>query len=405
MQYLVISFSHKNSTLEIREKLSFSNDEELQSCLQKLNTNEAIHESMIISTCNRMEIVCSCSDTVEATKHIFEHLSNRTQINKDELEGLADIFDESSAIHHLFSVASSLDSMVVGETQIVGQLKDAFRFAYDNRYCGQKIAYAMKKAFACAAKVRNYTEISSKPVSMASVAVSKLKSILRNLEGKKALIIGVGEMSEITAKHLISAGADVFIMNRTLHKAKDLAQKTGANFLPFEQLAKAINEFEILFTATSASEPIITDAIIQPCDFERYWFDLAMPRDIVYSKGEKINLFVIDDLKIIIDENINFREDAARNAHSIVGRSVVEFFDSLQALDIEPFIKDIYLKAQEVAKIESQRAIKNHYIPKEYEAQAQKMCEQALKRFLHDFTKQLRESSDTPNILTLLKKD
>ena len=405
MQYLNISFSHKNSTMEIREKLSYPNDTSLHGCLKKLTASDSINEVILISTCNRMEVLCSCSNTVDATKHIFTHLSNRAGISIDELEGRADIFDDSSAIHHLFSVAASLDSMVVGETQIVGQLKDAFRFAYDNGYCSKKLARAMKGAFRCAAQVRNLTDISSKPVSMASVAVNKLKSLVHNLEGKKALIIGVGEMSEITAKHLHSAGADVYIMNRTLHKAQALAKETETNFLPYEDLATSVNEFEILYTATSANEPIITDEIIKPCDFDRYWFDLALPRDISYSKGERINLFVIDDLKIIVDENKGLREEAARSAHSIVGRSVVAFFEDLSTLDMEPFIKEVYVKAYEIAKKESSRAIKNGYISREYEAQAQKMCEQTLKTFLHDIVKQMRESSDEQNILKYLKKD
>lgn len=405
MHYLSISFSHKNSTLEIREKLSYPDDNALHGCLKKLTDSESISEAILISTCNRMEVLCSCSDTITATNHIFSHLSQRAGINIDELEGRADVFDDSSAIHHLFSVAASLDSMVVGETQIVGQLKDAFRFAYDNNYAHKKLARAMKSAFQCAAQVRNLTDISSKPVSMASVAVNKLKSLVKNLEDKKALIIGVGEMSEITAKHLKNAGVDVYIMNRTLHKAQKLAQETQTSFLPFEQLKESINQFEILYTATSSNEPIITDKIIQPCNFDRYWFDLALPRDISYSKGERINLYVIDDLKMIVDENKGLREEAARSAHGIVGRNVVNFFESLNALDIEPFIKEIYLKAYAVAHEESSRAIKNGYIPKEYEQQARKMCEQTLKKFLHDLTKQMRESSDEPNILVNFKKE
>jgi len=282
MHYLNISFTHKNSTLEIREKLSYPDEKDLHGCLQKLRSCEAIHEAILISTCNRMEVLCSCGDTAEATDHIFHMLSSRAGISIEELEGRADVFDDSSAIHHLFSVASSLDSMVVGETQIVGQLKDAFRFSYDNGYCDKKLAHAMKSAFKCAATVRNSTDISSKPVSMASVAVAKLKASIESIEGKKALIIGVGEMSEITAKHLIASGADVYIMNRTYHKAERLAQECGAKVMAYSKLKEALNEFEILYTATSSYEPIITDALIEPCDFDRYWFDLAMPRDIQY---------------------------------------------------------------------------------------------------------------------------
>ena len=394
MHYLSINFTHKNSTLEIREKLSYPDNENMHACLKALVSKKSITGAILISTCNRMEVLVNCSDVDEASIEIFKLLSARAGLSIEELKKHADIFDDSTAIHHLFSVASSLDSMVLGETQIVGQLKDAFRFAYDNHYCGKKLARAMKNAFSCAAKVRNSTEISSKPVSMASVSVSKLKSLLPTLEGKKALVIGVGEMSEITAKHLVSAGADVYITNRTEHKAQKLAMECSTKTVPFSQLAHVINEFEILYTATSAPDPIITDDILKRCDFDRYWFDLALPRDISCSEDSKIHLYVIDDLISIVDDNLEFRENAAREAHGIIGRAVVEFFDWVSTQDIEPTIKEIYLRANEAAFKESSRAVKSGYIPKEYEDEAKKMCEQALKTFLHDMTKNMRNSSD-----------
>jgi len=394
MHYLNISFSHKNSTLDIREKLTYPDDYHLNGCLTKLNTSSAINETILISTCNRMEVFCSCNDIPLATKHIFEMLNQRVGMSLEELEGRADIFDDSSAIHHLFTVASSLDSMVVGETQIAGQLKDSFRYSTDNNFCGKKIARAMHHAFKCAAKVRKITDISSKPVSIASVAVAKLKSVVDNIAGKKALVIGVGEMSEISAKHLLSSGADVYVMNRTRENADAFAKEFGTKVLDYSELEYAINEFEILFTATSSPVAIITDDIIKPCDFDRYWFDMALPRDINYNKGERINLYVIDDLKNIVDENIGAREDEARKAHGIIGRSTVEFFELLDTLDVEPIIKEMYEKAFKSAKVGSSRVIKNGYIPKEYEQQVHKMGEQLMKRFLHDIADKMRTKSD-----------
>lgn len=394
MHYLNISFSHKNSTLEIREKLSYPDNDSMAICLEKLNSNESISETMLISTCNRMEVFCSCSDIQQATKHIFKMLTIKADVPIEELEGRADIYDDSSAIHHLFSVASSLDSMVIGETQISGQLKDAFRYSYDNGFCGQKLARVMKHAFKCAAKVRNATDISSKPVSIASVAVSKLKSVVDDIAGKKALIIGIGEMSEITAKHLLANGAEVYVMNRTEHKAQKFAEEFGIKVLGMDKLTTAINEFEILFTATSSPNAIITDDVISPCDFDRYWFDMALPRDINYHKGERINLYTIDDLKTIVDENKGLREDASRKAHSIIGRSIIDFFEFLDTLDVEPIIKEIYQKAFQAAKAEGDRAIKNGYIPKKYETEIHKMGEQIMKRFLHDMTSKMRDVSE-----------
>lgn len=396
MHYLVVSFSHKNSDLCIREKLTYPNDKSLQGCLAKLNSSDAINESILISTCNRMEIFSSCSDIEEAKRHIFEMLNQRVGIGMDELVTHADVFDDSSAIHHLFMVASSLDSMVVGETQIAGQLKDAFRFSYDNGFCDKKIARAMKAAMQTAAKVRNSTDISSKPVSVASVAVAKLKSVLSDIKGKKALVIGVGEMSEIAAKHMISGGADVYIMNRTKQKAEVLAEELGVKSIEYGKLDKAVNDFEIIFTATSSTAPIITDDMIELCNFQRFWFDLAVPRDISCSYSGMIQLFTVDDLKSIVDENKTQREIEARKAHSIVGRSVVEFFEWLDALSVEPMIKEIYKKAYKAAEVESKRVIEKGFIPKEYEMQAKKMAQQTLKRFLHDMTSKMRESYGEP---------
>ena len=375
MHYLNISFSHKNSSMDIREKLSYPNDSDMHACLKKLNDSSFINECMLISTCNRMEVLCSCNDVPEATKYIFSILSRRAGLSVEELKIHADIFDDSSAIHHIFSVASSLDSMVIGETQIAGQLKDAFRFAHDNGYCGKKLARTMKSAFACAAKVRNATDISAKPVSMASVAVSKLKSLVDDLKGKKALVIGVGEMSEITAKHLISAGCDVSIMNRTKHKAQKFALEHKVEQVDFEELSKAINNFHFIFTATSASEPIIKYNMVKLSNFERFWFDLALPRDIESFNRGDIRLFVIDDLTIIRDENLGLREKAARAAQGIIGREIVAFFESLATLDIEPVIKKIYKKAYESAAEETSRVIEKGFIPRKYEKEAQKMCE------------------------------
>ena len=403
MHYLTISFTHKNSTIEIREKLSFSEDDQLKECLIKLNSSNVIHESILISTCNRIEVFVSCSSVMGATQHIFNLLSERSNMNIEELEGRADIFDDQGAIHHLFSVASSLDSLVVGETQIAGQLKDAFRFSYDNGYCGQKLSRAMHYAFRCAAEIRNLTNISSKPVSIASVAVAKLRDVLKDLEGRKALIIGVGEMSEITAKHLISNGVEVHIINRTREHAENLAISCGAKVKDFNDLARLVNEYEILFTATSSKEPIITDAIIQNQPFERYWFDMALPRDISFSHGENINLYVIDDLKSIVSENMTIREDEAKQSYAIIGRQTMQFYEWLRTLSVEPLIKEIYKHAELAAQEETQRVISHGYIPKEYEKEILKMNQQVLKRFLHEITHKIRQISGESNADTMIE--
>jgi len=392
MHYLTVSLSHKNSDITLREKFTYTDDEK-KACLARLVDTPVVSEAMLLATCNRMEIYVACSDVEEARKYILNYLTHKSGLSAEFIEKTAEILDDSSAIHHLFAVASSIDSMVVGETQIAGQLKDAYKFALNAGFADKKLSRAVNYAFKCAAKVRNFTDISSKPVSVASVAIGQIKAKVDNLSSKKALVIGVGEMSEICAKHLVSDGVDTYITNRTHQKAETLAKECGAKVYEFGDLDKAVNEFDIIFTATSAQYPIITEELIEDVDFERFWFDLAIPRDIDTVKKKGIHLFVVDDIKDIIDQNKAEREKYVRKAHGIVGRSVVEFFEWLDALNVEPMIKEIYLKAKEAADAETQRAIKKGFLPKEYEAEANKMANQALKRFLHDMTKKMREAS------------
>lgn len=392
MHYLTVSLSHKNSDLALREKFTYT-DEEKEACLQRLLESPHISEAIMLATCNRMELYVCCDDISKATSHIMRLLTFKGGVSEEFLRNTAEIVDESSAIHHLFAVASSIDSMVVGETQIAGQLKDAFRFSHERGYSDKKMSRAVSYAFKCAAKVRNLTDISSKPVSVASVAIGQIKEKVKNLHEKKALVIGVGEMSEICLKHLISDGVDTFITNRTRQKAETLANECSAKLYEFGDLDKAVNEFDIIFTATSAPYPIITNDLIEDVDFERFWFDLAIPRDIEAEKRDDISLFVVDDIQEIVDANRSQREQHVRQAHAIIGRSVVEFYEWLDTLNVEPMIKEIYIKAYKSANEETQRAIKKGFIPKEYEKQAQKMAQQAIKRFLHDMTKKMRETS------------
>jgi glutamyl-tRNA reductase len=392
MHYLTVSLSHKNSDITLREKFTYTDDEKKE-CLSRLVNTPIISEAMLLTTCNRMEIYVACSNIEEATQHILYFLKHKSGLSEEFIEKTAEIVDDSSAIHHLFAVASSIDSMVVGETQIAGQLKDAYKFALNAGFADKKLSRAVNYAFKCAAKVRNFTDISSKPVSVASVAIAQIKEKVTNLQEKRALVIGAGEMSEICAKHLVSDGVETYITNRTHQKAEVLAKECGAEVYEFGNLHKAVNEFDIIFTATSSQYPIITADLIENVDFKRFWFDLAIPRDIETTEREDIFLFVVDDIKNIIDQNKAQREKYVRQAHGIVGRSVVEFFEWLDALNVEPMIKEIYLKAEKAANEETQRAIKKGFIPKEYEAEANKMANQALKRFLHDMTKKMREAS------------
>ena len=204
MSYLVISFSHKNLDIKQREKLAFNSDEEKDRFIKKLLDFESTKELVLLSTCNRVEIIAKSSNVKQSSKNIIENLADYSKLNYEFLYDRADIYDNDVAVHHLFSVASALDSLVIGETQIVGQLKDAFRFSQVRNYCDQGISRVMHYAFKCAAQVRTATSLGTGSVSVASTAVAKAKELVGDTKGVKALVIGAGQMSELAVKHLLA---------------------------------------------------------------------------------------------------------------------------------------------------------------------------------------------------------
>ncbi len=398
MHYLTLSFTHKNTTQTIREQLAFNGDEVKKAFLQQTLASPFVNEAVVISTCNRIEVFASCSNLNEASQHLFLLLHEHSGINLDELEGRADLFEDQSAIHHLFSVASSLDSMVVGETQIAGQLKDAYRFSLEHGFCADKLTRAVNYAFKCAAEIRNVTNISSKPVSVASVAVAKAREEFGSLQGRNALVIGSGEMSVIAAKTLVNHGATVTMMNRTRAKAEAIAEEIRGDVVDFDDLYDVVAHFDMVFTATSSPVPILRRDLQLQDERPRHWFDMAIPRDIDTLDLPQLSVHRVDDLKNTVDDNIMLREEEAKASFAIVGRYTVEFYAWLKSLNIEPLIKERYLRAQKAAEDEAARAVAKGFIPVEYAEAAQKMCYQTLKRYLHPQTEQLRKVAEIGDI-------
>jgi glutamyl-tRNA reductase len=404
MHYLIISFTHKNTDIKVREKLSFSNDEKKKDFLEKLQDFKCINESILLSTCNRVEMITSVNDCDETIDYILSELSKVSGIEKSELESRADIYEDNGAIHHLFSVVASLDSLVIGETQIVGQLKDAFRFSTEEGFCSQKLSRAMHHAFKCAANVRASTEISKNPISVSSVAVSKAKDILGSIENQVAILVGAGEMSTLAGKHLTTAGAKIIVVNRNLEKAQELVKELGENAVaePFSELKRLLNTHPLLFSATGAPHSVITEDMVETRDFQRYWFDIAVPRDIECDMDD-VNVYAVDDLEEIVAKNLSMREEQAKVAFSIVGRSTMEFFKWLQTLSIAPIIKELRDKAKGCSQKEIKRSVKKGYIPAEYEETVEKILHCAFNAFLHTPTLKLKELAEKPEADTIVQ--
>ena len=396
MYYQVVSFSHKNCDQGMREKLAFSNNAEKLEMFNLLVAFEFVHEAFIVSTCNRVEIVLATRDNFSSYHAILGLMAKKSNLNFYELKSSAERYDDEEAVHHIFSVVSSLESLVVGESQITGQVKEAFMLSHTNETAGRKLNRLISYAVKCAAEVRNATNISQNPISIASVAVAQAHKILGdNMAGMTGVVLGAGEMGILAAKHLLRAKCDVVMLGRDVEKVELVAHTLGENVKAdsVENLSKYINRYRLLFSATSAKEPVVTKELIENEAVDRLWFDMAIPRDIEDMGMEKLQLFRIDDLRSISESNHAMREEQAVRAAEIVNQYKDDFYSWLRALSIEPVIKQMRVHVSEAIDAEMQRAIKKGFVPVEAEDNMRKMAEQMFKRFLHDPTQNLRKSS------------
>ena len=371
MNYLVVSFNYKHCSLESREKIAFVDDAATQRFLDLFVGLEMVVEAFVINTCNRIEIVAATRDNFATYHAVIGLLSKLTEADFDELATAAVRLEDEAAIEHLFSVVSSLDSLVVGEAQITGQVKEAFRLSHANGTASKELNRVLSYAVKCAAEVRNATNISQNPISIASVAVAQaIESMGGSVAGMTGTVVGAGEMGRLAAKHLLRAGADVLLLSRNRAHADVLAEELGENVrvADFDRLRDAVNRYRLLFTAASAPEPIITPDMIGDPDLKRLWFDMAIPRDIDTIENENITLYRIDDLQAISKSNHALRQEQALQAGEIVRRYREEFFQWLRALSIEPVIKRLRLQIDDVIDAEIARTVRIGFIPSGHEA-------------------------------------
>ncbi len=393
---MVVSFNYKNCSLEEREAVSFKDEEEIKSYLNILTDFDFIQEAFIVNTCNRVEIVVATKDNFATYHAVLGILSKTKGLNFYELEKSAQRYEEEDAIEHIFNVVSSLDSMVVGEAQITGQVKEGYRVSFKNGTAGKELNRLLSYAVKCAAEVRNSTNISEHPISIASVAVAQAEDDLGSLSGMVGLVIGSGDMGKLASKHLLRAGADVVLVSRTKEHAQALADELGENVKvgSYEKLPIYINKYRLLFTATASKEPIITADMIAEKNMDRLWFDMAIPRDIDSSINvDKIKIYYIDNLQDISKNNHALRKEQAVIAADIVKKYKEDFLRWLQALAVEPVIKQLRLNIAEIAKEESKRVVKKGFVPSEYQDSLEYMAIQLFDKFLHNPTKKLREVS------------
>ncbi|KAB2495671.1 glutamyl-tRNA reductase [Priestia endophytica] len=352
MHIIAIGLNYRTAPVEIREKVSF-NDSELSEAMRVLKEQKSVLENVIVSTCNRTEIYAVVDQLHTGRYYVKAFLAEWFNISKEELSPYLTIYEHDAAIEHLYRVVSGLDSMVLGETQILGQVRSSFLTAQGQGATGTVFNQLFKEAVTLAKRAHHYTDIGANAVSVSYAAVELGKKIFGNLSQKHVLILGAGKMGELAAKNLSGSGVgNVTVINRTKEKAEALAQRFEGNARSFEDLAGALLEADIVISSTSATEYVITKETMKEVEKLRkgrpiFMVDIAVPRDLdpSLSELETVFLYDIDDLEGIVEANLQERQKAAETIEIMIEAAVVEFKTWIGTLGVVPVISALRQKA------------------------------------------------------------
>ena len=401
MNHIVsIGTSHHVAPIEIRERLAFS-EEQLIESHHHLCELDQVQEAVILSTCNRVEVyaVLNSVRTAEgAAKMLAEFLSQCHQIDMESLKKWTYLHHNLEAIQHLFRVTSSLDSMIVGESQILGQVKDAYDTSRSVDSTGPILNRLFTKAFSVGKRIRSETTITTGAVSISYAAVELAKKIFNTLEGKTVAIIGAGEMSELTAKHLVANGvSNVIVANRTYERAVKVAEKFNGTPLVYDSDLSFLIDADIVISSTNAPDYLIKRqplANIMRKRKHRYMFliDIAVPRDIEpdVSKLDSAFLYNIDDLETVVASNLKDRQHEAIRAEQIVSEEAKRFYDQLQIFQVNPTIKALHQQFRQIADTELQACFYKTTLSGQQEEAITSMTQAIVKKLLHHPMQNLR---------------
>lgn len=355
MHILAIGLNYRTAPVEIREKLTFSEDR-LEEAMTQLNTQKSVLENVIISTCNRTEIYAVVDQLHTGRYYIKQFLADWFRIDKDEFSPFLSIYETDGAVEHLLRVTAGLDSMVLGETQILGQMKQAFLRAQEAGSTGTIFNQLFKQAVTMAKKAHKETEIGENAVSVSYAAVELARKIFGDLVHKHIVILGAGKMGELAAKNLHGSGArKVSVLNRTLSKAEAVADQFNGEAKTMDQLEKVLTDADIVISSTGATEYVITRNQMEPIHKQRkgkplFFVDIAVPRDLdpAMESLESVFLYDIDDLQGIVDANLALRKQAAEEIELMVEAEIVEFKEWLQTIGVVPVISALRTKALDI---------------------------------------------------------
>jgi glutamyl-tRNA reductase len=408
MRFQLIGVNHKTAPVEVRERLAIPESRLPEAC-KKLTEHPGIDEGMILSTCNRVEILTNTKNGSGADLRGF--LQNYFQIDGGELNKHLYEYNEQEAVRHLFRVAASLDSMVVGEPQILGQVKEAYATARAVGAVRAQLDQLVTRAFAVAKRVRTETAVGSSSVSIASVAVELAKKIFGNLQGKHVYLVGAGKMSELAARHLMAHGcASIFVANRTYDRAVSLAYKFKGHAIHFEDLHNTCDRADIVITSTGAPHAIFRREhgeifLTRRKNRPMFFIDIAVPRDVdpAMNKLDGIFVYDIDDLQQAVATHVADRRKEAERAEAIVATEVERFQARLQTLDVVPTIVSLqdHLETIRQAEIDRVRARLGPLSP-DQEMAVEALTRGIVNKIMHTPISTLKTAARDPEATTVI---
>jgi glutamyl-tRNA reductase len=390
MSIVLIGLNHQTAPVSIRERLACRDPAAETAALKGL---DPLRETVVISTCNRLEVLHVTENATRSVAAVKDLLGRLHGLEPGEFESALYVHLDLEAIRHLFRVAASLDSMVVGEPQILGQIKEAFRTAVGVKATGAVLNRLLHKTFAVAKRIRTETGIGAAGVSVGHAAVELASKIFGDLGERRALLVGAGEMAELTAEHLLAQGvAGLTMVNRSLDRAVELARRFKGRARTWEELPAALAEADVVICSTGAERPVVTVDLVKGTLKQRrrrplFLIDIAVPRDVSPAVGDLPNVFVydIDDLSEVAQANLARREREAGRAEAIVAEEVLSFADWLESLAAVPTITALTGKAEAIRRAELTRTLKGlgSLTPEQIES-LDLMTQALVKKLLHD---------------------
>lgn len=412
MHILTIGLNHQSAPIELREQLAFS-DDRLKMATSHLRNMKSILEGVIVSTCNRTELYIVCDQLHTGEYYAKAFLESWFDVPKEEFQKYLYVKKNEQAVSHLFRVVAGLDSLIIGETQILGQVKNAFFTAREVEATGTIFHKLFQQAITFGKQVHRETEIGANAVSVGYAAVEKARKLFDRFDDKKVVLLGAGEMAELTAKHFHSYRTKTIVLNRTYARAKQIADQFEGVAYTWDKLGEVLQEADIVISSTSSPEYIITYRQLKPIVSNRkiplFIIDIALPRDIdpAVAEMEQVCLYNLDDLKGIVDVNKAFRAQEAEKVKKWIDKEVAKFYEWVQMLGVVPIIRALREKALSVQEEVMQRIERKLPDLTEKEKRVlRKQTKSIVNQLLRDPIVRMKELSVSPNqeeILELCK--